>query len=266
MTEVSKKLTVDFSRKGNTRPTFAVQNDRGARNLTITLCDDGAPYKIEAGTTAILNYKRPDGVCGALAADVGECEISVYLNPIAIGVVGTTVCTVSLFDALGNKLTSSQIALEVGEELYSGDALSESPEFTLLESVFSKLSGFEISENERVAAELERAEAETLREDAESRRDKKINSNLGIGGSIKLFSKDWTGKSEQEIVISGLGENDLVEFYPSGEIDRGILANYGVFIFPNADGEKVKARAKVKPIADISLEYFITRGRSAEEV
>lgn len=275
MTEVSRKITVDLSRKGGTRPVFAVQNDVGARNLTVMITDDGSPYKIEAGTTAALNYKRPDGVSGALMMTVGEREVSINLHPVVIGVKGVTVCTVSLFDADKNKLTSSEFCLDVSEELYSGEAIDATPEYALLESLFARVSEIEldeiqrqaaesereIAESARVIAEDERKQAEIAREDAELIRESRINGRIGEVGSVVLKSTAWSSNYSQKVSVSGLGEDDLVMFYPASADDREYMGYYGVFISPEAMGESFTVSARAKPLSDISLKYCIVRGR-----
>ena len=301
MKEISRKITVDLSRRGGTRPTFAVQNDKGTRNLRISLTDDGSPYRIGVGTATALNYKRPDGVVGALTATVDDGDVCVTLLPPVIGVIGNTVCSVSLFDSDGNKLTSSEFSLDVSEEIYSGEALDASPEYTLLDGVFSRLAEFETDEAERAAAEVkrelaeaerrktdaerevaeaERETSESQRESAENRREqaeqeriladvergKAANANLGVGGTVALWASEWSGENAQRILISGLRESDLVVFYPSSEEDNSILADSKVFISPNSEGETVKATAKARPTQDISLGYFIIRGKASEEV
>ena len=110
MREISRKITVDLARRGSARSVFAVRNDKGARNLSISLTDDGAPYQITEGTVAVLNYRRPDDLCGALAATVENNAVQVELHPIVIAEVGITACSVSLYDEQGNKLTSSEFA------------------------------------------------------------------------------------------------------------------------------------------------------------
>ena len=273
MKEISRKITVDLSRRGGIRPTFAVQNDKGTRNLRISLTDDGLPYKVGLGTVAALNYKRPDGVVGALTAMVDDGDVCVTLLPPVIGVIGNTVCSVSLFGNKGNKLTSSEFSIDVCEEIYAGEALEESPEYTLLDGVFARLAGFEIYEAERSSAELsreqaekERDEAENAREQAEIERDKRVNANLGVGGYVTLSADKWTQDITQSLIISGLRVTDLILFYPSSAYDRAILTNCEVYVSPDTDGEKVTASARVKPSLDISLRYFITRGKVSEEV
>ena len=278
MTEVSRKITVDLSRKGGVRPVFAVQNDVGARNLTVRITDDGFPYKIEVGTTASLNYKRPDGVSGALMAAIVDGEVSINLSPVVIGVVGLTVCTVSLFDSNKNKLTSSEFCLDVSEELYSGEAIEVLPEYALLESIFARASEIELAEGERESAENERKsaesmrstaenmrkEAETAREDAESIREKRFNGRIGDTGKAVLLSGNWSSSFEQKVSIAGLMEDDLVIFYPTTANDREYMGYYGVFILPDSIDGSFTVSARAKPAKDISLKYYIIRGRFPE--
>lgn len=289
MTEVTKKLKVDFSRKATVRPTFSVQNDNGARNLIISLYDDGAPYKIQEGTTSYLNYKRPDGVSCALLASVGESEVSVSLNPAVLGAAGLTECTVSLIGADGSKLTSSDFCLDVAEEVYAGESIAEAPELSLLDGIFVRLSGFEseenkrvsaeeervVNENERLAAERDRVAAEVKREVARKEFEEKITDRLNEqderlsmltngGGSVVLAASGWSEEREQAITLSGLGEHDLVMFYPESARDREVCGNYGVFVNPDSDGGSFKVTAKAKPLSDVSLKYYIIRGSLPE--
>ena len=300
MTEVTKKLKVDFSRKATVRPTFSVQNDNGARNLIISLYDDGAPYKIQEGTTSYLNYKRPDGVSCALLASVGESEVSVNLNPAVLGAAGLTECTVSLIGADGSKLTSSDFCLDVAEELYAGESIAEAPELSLLDGIFVRLSGFEseenkrvsaeeervVNENERLAVERDRVAAEVKREVARKEFEEKITDRLNEqdeaitqrfneqderlsmltngGGSVVLAASGWSEEREQAITLSGLGEHDLVMFYPETVLDREISGNYGIFVEPEADRSSFKVTAKAKPLSDVSLKYYIIRGSLPE--
>ena len=266
MREISRKITVDLARRGSARSVFAVRNDKGARNLSISLTDDGAPYQITEGTVAVLNYRRPDDLTGALAATVENNAVQVELHPIVIAEVGVTACSVSLYDEQGNKLTSSEFALDVSEDLYEGAAIDVSPEYTLLDGLMKQVSEFTLEESERVNAENERAEAEKRRAAAEIERDRKVNSNLGVSGTATLANNKWSDAGLQKISISGLRETDLIVFYPPSDAERAILATHGIFINSDTEGETVTVSAKTIPDADISVRYFIIRGRVAEEV
>lgn len=263
MTEVYRKIKVDVSRQSNARVIFARQNDIGARNMIIEICDNGAPYHIDKGVTASVQFKRPDGLLGAIYGEVGEDgKVHVGVAQIMIKVVGTVECAVSLFDADGNVLTSSNFYIEVTEQFYSGDTMGDDPDYELLQEIFVKLSGYEVSEAERVESEKKRADAETSRAKAEEEREKKSVENLGVMGEATLLGGAWSQENTQTIRIAGLRENDLVTVFPASRADGEKLINYGIFVHPDTSGESVTVSSRGAPDVDIFLRYFITRGRA----
>lgn len=178
MTEVFKNLTVDLSRKGGSRPIFAVENDTGSRKLKIRITDDGAPYKLEVGTIAIFNYKRADGISGALLADHDEDGVIVTLTSLVLGAPGHVICSLSLSDENKNKITSSDFCLDVSEELYSGEKLDTAPEYGLLLDTLARISEIEIEESARCAAEEGRKQAEAERDEARLNFEGIVNERL----------------------------------------------------------------------------------------
>lgn len=262
MKDIYKKITVDLSRKSNSRLIFTRQNDVGGRVLMINLTDGGAPYSPEIGNSASLNFKRSDGVSGAVAATVGKMGIIIITIPqIALGAVGETVCSVSLYDGNGKKLTSSDFYLDVIEELYSGENIDDQPEYSLLQSVFTEVAKFTRAEEARDQAEKTREENEKARAQSESLRDEKLVANLGLGGSIVVAKNGWSGEMSQNIKINGLGEDDLITFYPASRLDRETAGIYGLFVDPEPINGTVVFTSTAKPIADVTLKYFITKGR-----
>ena len=328
MTEVFKNLTVDLSRKGGTRPIFAVEKDTGSRKLKIKITDDGSPYKLEVGTVAILNYKRSDGVSGALLAGLEENEVLVALTSTVLGVPGQVICSVSLSDQNKNKITSSEFCLDVSEELYSGEELDEEPEYGLLLDTFARLSEIEKEESVRVTAEKARETAEIERESAREsfensvnatltaqnqrldeqdatintrlsaqdtkieerflaldntisdkfeeqdatitsrldKQDAKLSGRVGDSGSVTLATSKWSSDNAQTIAINGISDDDMVIFYPASANDREYCGLYGVFVSPESDGNSFTVTARATPKGDISLKYYVIRGRLPEEV
>ena len=263
MTEVYKRIKVDFSRRSNTHVIFARQNDFGARNMIIELTDNGTPYVIGKGVVATVNFKRPDGRLGAIGADIlGESSLHANVAQVMICVCGTVTCSVSLYDNDGNVLTSSDFFIDVGDQHYSGDVIEDQPEYELLQSIFTRLSGYEVKEEERVEAEQKRAAAEAARVQAEAERKENEGENLGVMGSAVLSASKWTSGLTQYIRISGLGGDDLVTVFPSSRNDGEMLINYGIYVLPDVLNERIVVSALAAPAADISLRYFITRGKT----
>ena len=262
MKEICKKISVDMSRKSGTRLIFTRQNDVGARKLLITLTDGGAPYIPEYDCSVSFNFKRSDMVAGAVAASVAEDgTVIVILPQVALGVTGETVCSVSVYDSEKNRLTSSDFYLEVAEELYSGENVDDQPDYSLLQSLFTEVAKFSKAEASRGLAEREREANEKARVDADALRDEKILANLGRGGSIILSKSGWSGNLSQSVYIDGLGKNDLVTLNPETRLDREIIASYGLFASCESVNGNVEFTAEAKPIADVKLKYFITKGR-----
>lgn len=263
MTEVYKRITVDLSRRSNVRLIFASQNDIGARNLMITLTDGGINYIPSNDCSATLNFKRSDEVCGAVAASILRTgDIVVEIPQIALAAPGITVCSVSLFDSEKNKLTSSDFSLDIGEEFYSGETIEDNPDYSLLQSLFAKMAEYATAESARAAAEETRKQNEDSRAMAEKVRDKKITANLGFGGSLKLSASAWDSDFSQTVTVPYIGDDDLVQFQPATRVDRAVMTNYRIFVEPDVSGGKARFVADAKPISDIALKYFITKGRA----
>ncbi len=263
MLEIYKKITVDLSRKSNVRLIFARQNDVGSRNLMITLTDGGSVYVPDKDSSATLNFKRSDDVRGAVAASImRNGDVLVEVPALALGAVGETVCSVSLFDPQKNKLTSSDFILEVCEEFYSGEALDDEPDYTLLQSVFAEMAEYAGVESERVEAENIRQENEEKRILAENIRDKKLTNNLGFGGSLRLPANGWDSDFCQKVVATFMGADDMIQLFPATRADRAVMTNYRVFVEPEVSGYIIKFVADAKPAADINLKYFVTKGRA----
>ena len=171
MTEIVRKISVDLSRRGNTRLIFARQNDRGSRRVSIKLTDCGRPYFVPSGTVATINILRSDGQSAAFAADVTEGgEIEFTLTLWALSAVGEARCSVSLYGGDQRKLTSADFTLDVLDALYSGDDIREDEECGLLTALLSEVSEFKVAEEERQDAEELRALGEGQRNRNESAR------------------------------------------------------------------------------------------------
>lgn len=171
MTEIVRKISVDLSRRGNTRLIFARQNDRGSRRVSIKLTDCGRPYFVPSGTVATINILRSDGQSAAFAADLTEAgEIEFTLTLWALSAVGEARCSVSLYGGDQRKLTSADFTLDVLDALYSGDDIREDEECGLLTALLSEVSEFKVAEEERQDAEELRALGEGQRNRNESAR------------------------------------------------------------------------------------------------
>ena len=164
-------------------------------------------------------------------------------------------------------------------------------EATPLEQLLGEINDFrtELTENDnRISAvetaEAERADAETARQEAEANReqarevfendvnarldnqDAKLAARLGEGRSVTLSAAKWSDEKTQAVTIAGLGDDDMVIFYPSTANDREYCGYYGVFVSPESVGGAFTVTARAKPAADIALRYYVVRGKLPEVV
>lgn len=197
MTEVIKKISVDLSRRGNTRLVFARQNDQGSRRVVIKLTDGGVPYKVPAGTVATVNILRADGSAAAMIANVTEDgEVELTLGLYALSVSGEAKCSVSLYGTGGKRLTSADFILDIQGELYSGDEPAEDPEPSMLTEIMAELADFRAEEAERDESEEKREAAEESRDRSENLRK---NSELGRNNAENQRINGENARSSAEI-------------------------------------------------------------------
>ena len=119
MKEITKCITLDLQRRGNTRMIFARQNDMLSRQIRIALTAGGVSYPVPKDTVALLNILRADGESAAFAAEItDDGEIEITLSLWMLSSAGETRCSVSLIDSDGRTLTSEDFTLDVLETLY----------------------------------------------------------------------------------------------------------------------------------------------------
>lgn len=84
-----------------------------------------------------------------------------------------------------------------------------------------------------------------------------LSAVRGLSGTATLLANDWVN-NEQSLVLSELGDDDAVFFYPSSSTDKELLESANVFV--SASYSTVTFSAETIPSSDISLYYFIARG------
>ena len=161
----------------------------------------------------------------------------------------------------------------------------------LVEAVISKKNALDAAETGRESAEAERKNAEHERQMSEESRneaeanreqareafendvnarldnqDAKLSGRLGEGGGVTLLASEWTSDNAQTVTVAGLREEDIVIFYPATADDREYCGYYGVFVSPESEDGAFTVTARAKPAADITLRYYVIRGKLPEEV
>ena len=280
MTNITKNITVDLSRKSNTRVVFARQNDRGSRTLNITLTDGGAPYTVPEGTLVVVNVLRPDGANASFRAALnGEGGVTYTLGLWTLTHEGTVRCSVSLYGENDRKLTSSDFFVDVLDALYKDSDFTSDVDESIMTTLFSsvatleaKIEASESAVNMRLnskASELSAAigelEGDFAGLEGEVARtagalEQRVNALYGASGEVTLLPSDWSADHTLTLMIGALGQQDMILFEPASATDRDLIADYEVFVSAKATAGRVNVSARSKPSEAISLCYFIVRG------
>lgn len=196
MNEIIKELTVDLTRKSNIRAVFAKQFDSGTRKLLITLTNNGQKFIPPKGAVATVNIKRSDGESSGFAAKItDDSKIEVTLGAWALNTVGEVKCTVALYFDDNKRLSSPEITLDVGAELYTGDDIAEDEEYSLLTTLLSDCSAVLSDEIARKISENSRVDAEKLRQSNEDRRITAENAR-NLAESQRAYTENIRSSNE----------------------------------------------------------------------
>ena len=291
MTNITKNITVDLSRKSNTRVVFARQNDRGSRTLNITLTDGGAPYTVPEGTLVVVNVLRPDGANASFRAALnGEGGVTYTLGLWTLTHEGTVRCSVSLYGENDRKLTSSDFFVDVLDAIYKDSDFTSDVDESIMTTLFSSVATLEGKHDASVAtleAKIEASEsAVNMRLNSKASElsaaigelegdfaglegevartagalEQRVNALYGASGEVTLLPSDWSADHTLTLIIGALGQRDMILFEPASATDRDLISDYEVFVSAKATAGRVNVSARSKPNEAISLCYFIVRG------
>ena len=173
MNSIKHRFTLDMHSAQSQISIPAMLGDTG-RTLYITLTDGGNPYTIADGCLAKLAIKRPTGThLEAFCEIVGGTTI-VYKfsqNENTCAVEGLHDCTLTLYGAEDEIITSPRFTMVVNERAVNSDDINLSDEDqSTIDAIVSAEAARQITEASRVNAEALRVDAEALREEAESAR------------------------------------------------------------------------------------------------
>lgn len=86
-----------------------------------------------------------------------------------------------------------------------------------------------------------------------------IDAIKGVSGTVTLTASAWNNNS-YTLNVSSLGANDAIFFSPTNATGKAALENANIVISVN--GTTVTFTANSAPSVDISLNYFIVRGKA----
>lgn len=158
----------------------AKQYDKAARQIHITLLNNGVIYQIPSDAVLIVNVKKPDGKFVYNQCTKSGNKIVVEMTNQMLAAAGTAIADVNVKTSDGSQLISSaSFSIEIEPSMRNEKAIISSNEMTLIDDKLKKIETEESirvkAEKERISAEKARSEAEKARLQAESERIKAEN-------------------------------------------------------------------------------------------
>lgn len=126
MSQITKEITVDVSKKNHFEAVVAKQHDANSRFLKVTLCSEGEKLMIPPSSSAVLNVRRADGEANAFVGTVNpDGTVTVPLASWALGLDDIVSCSVSVFGEDGERLTSTSFTVNVEAVEFTGEAIPD---------------------------------------------------------------------------------------------------------------------------------------------
>lgn len=130
---------------------LSVKKGDTARSIYITLTENGKPYKIAEGCSAIFEAKKADGNFIHNACRIEGNTIIYDLTAQTTAAVGATECEIALFDEQGEKLTSPCFIMVVEDTVYNGEEIVSTPEADALEAITDEAKALIADVEEKLA-------------------------------------------------------------------------------------------------------------------
>ena len=131
MNHIVYKFTLDVHSVAS-QAMLSVRKGDAVRRLSVTFCEDGAPYSIADGCYAVFNAVRSDGAvlfCDcAIKGDVITCD----LKKAIASAEGRLDCDITLYSSDGEPVTSPRFSITVYAGVTSGDEVEDTDEYRTL--------------------------------------------------------------------------------------------------------------------------------------
>ena len=135
--KVTNSITVDVAKPDFPVVVRAKQLDN-ARYINITLTDNGLPFTIPDGTSAIFRGLCPNGHSFFYDALIVDNNIEVQLIEAALSVAGQVKAEVNLYNVNAEKLTTFGFIIDVEAASVSDQVIEQSDYFTALTNLVNK--------------------------------------------------------------------------------------------------------------------------------
>ena len=143
MNNSTYRLTLDMH-DSVVQKCFNIKRQDNAREIKITLSDNGKVYQIAEGCTATFRAKKPDGTVLFNRCAIENNIITYELTNQTSAVAGEVECELTLYDADEKQITSPRFALMVMDTLYSDSEIESTNEYTALVEAITQTKNLNI--------------------------------------------------------------------------------------------------------------------------
>ena len=185
---------------------LSVKKGDTARSIYITLTENGKPYKIAEGCSAIFEAKKADGNFIHNACRIEGNTIIYDLTAQTTAAVGATECEIALFDEQGEKLTSPCFIMVVEDTVYNGEEIVSTPEADALEAITDEAKALIADVEEKLANDYFKGETGPQGDKGEQGEK---GETPDLGGYIQL----WQPNTEYKVDDVVIGDISFDGFY-----------------------------------------------------
>ena len=187
-----KTIAIDTGRKNKIAEIYAKQGDKNSRFINIHLLNNGSPFIIPSGATAVFNVCRSDGDKKSFFAEMKPDvnTIIVELNSWILYVPGIINCDVSIIHN-DKKLTSSVFQITVEEAITTDDIIESDENYDILVELITEYKNrVDDVKNILSTADTALTNANTAADSANAAADKANNSSIINSDSIKRLNNE----------------------------------------------------------------------------
>lgn len=172
MQKITKKVVLDVSRGNIIKPVLAMQFDTNSRCINAMIADNGEAIAVETSASVVISAKRPDGTNQTFLGSVtSDGSVTLPLTNWMLAQKGKVLCNVSVIDSGGKMLTTTEFSIDVQENYYSSNGISQDSQNydILLELLTSSSAAHALCEAATNSANAAASAANTAAENAASK-------------------------------------------------------------------------------------------------
>lgn len=201
-----KKLMLDTGKTNIIPPIYAKQGDIKSRYINISLLNNGCPFNIPDGATALLNVRRMDSKAKSFNCEIEANTIIAELNSWILEIPGIADCDISIIYE-DKRLTSATFQLNVEDAIYTNTDVAENDNYDILVELINSCSAAADKANkaaDRISLPISAADIEYKQQEST------IDSNNVQGAIADLAIKVNNLYGMAEIDVSSWGNVQVI--------------------------------------------------------